>query len=104
MTLPSLDVLDDPLECEFCGAPIRIIKPLFCAECSDRIAMEQRRESGNEYRRNSQIALDLELARRRARTHQASKTAPVQYACVECRGWGNNDGKVCQDCNGTGVI
>ena len=66
--LPSLELV--PGECSYCGAPTMITAPIYCAECDARFAEERRRESGNEFRRQAQIALDLEMVRRRVRLYR----------------------------------
>lgn len=73
MQLPSLDVLDVPQECQDCGEPIRLIDPPFCAACDDRRKSEAIRDSGNVYRRNAYLALELAEVRRRARVYIKGK-------------------------------
>lgn len=113
MSLPSLDVLEKPRECEACGEPIYLIDPVYCPACADRLAVERIRESSNEYRRQARIALEMEMVRRRTRLH-LSKPAPAQNTCVTCEGRGGfvtfgadsekyDGGAECPDCNGTGV-
>lgn len=104
--LPSLEVLTTPRECEHCGEPIRLIDPPFCAACDDRKKTEARIQSGNDYRRDAQYRLDMETVRDRTRRHL--KRAPAQNVCVTCDGrggfaGGQDDGKECPDCDGTGV-
>ena len=68
MTLPSLELI--PAECPYCGEATMLTAPAYCAVCEDRLLEERRRESGNEFRRQAQIALDLEMVRRRVRLYR----------------------------------
>jgi tRNA G26 N,N-dimethylase Trm1 len=72
MNLPGID---DPkgARCEECGEPLAMVDPVYCGACEDRLDEERRRESGNEYRKLAQIALELESVRKRTREHLEAK-------------------------------
>lgn len=68
MTLPNLDVVGD--RCEHCGEETQLTDaPFCCAMCDDRQKRERLIESGNEYRRQAQVRLDLAVVRQRVRRY-----------------------------------
>ena len=67
--LPSIDAPQAATRCDYCGEAVQIVDPVYCGPCSDRIAAELRQESGDDYRRQVQVALDLAEVRRRTRAH-----------------------------------
>jgi hypothetical protein len=69
MSLPGIDAPSKPTHCDYCGAPVQIIDPPFCAPCADRMATEQQIQSSNDYRKNAQIRLDLASVRQRVRRY-----------------------------------
>jgi len=71
--LPSIDAPIEEAYCDTCGAELTIVDPPYCAVCEDRRDTERRIQSGNDYRRKAQIALDLEMARRRANVYVQAK-------------------------------
>lgn len=72
MRLPSLEEPAPGTTCDYCGELIHVDG--YCDPCAERIAAEKRREDANEYRRQTQIALELEAVRRRTRRHVESKS------------------------------
>ena len=64
MSLPSLE--PGP-PCDYCGAPCPVEG--YCDSCADRLFAEQRIQSGNDYRRQAHIRLDLASVRQRVRRY-----------------------------------
>lgn len=91
--------LADGRRCDDCGEPIHVVG--YCGACDDRRAREKRIEDGNEYRRQSQIRLELAEVRKRTRAHVASKQ--VTACCgAPVREWHNDGGAdedSCRDCD-----
>ena len=73
--LPSIDAPQAATCCDHCGEAVQIVEPVYCGPCADRIAAELRQESGDEYRRQAQTALDLAEVRRRTKAHMGGDGA-----------------------------
>lgn len=70
-------------ECLDCG---EVTPNAYCDPCADRRWYEAKRESSNEYRRQAQIRLDLEMVRRRTRAYvERAGIVRVPHRLVWCR-------------------